>query len=65
MNQPAPLRWRKSTRSGSESNCVEIAVTSGRRVRDSKNVPGPSLGFTTSAFTEFLAAAKNGEFDSN
>ena len=33
--------WRKSSRSGSESNCVELASTGA--VRDSKNPTGPTL----------------------
>lgn len=37
-----PLRFRKSSRSGGESNCVEIAHTH-RLVRDSKQPSGPAL----------------------
>lgn len=48
--------WRKSSRSGSEGNCVEVArpappVTA---VRDSKNPTGPVLIFPTPAWTRFL-----------
>ncbi|MDG9675001.1 DUF397 domain-containing protein [Micromonospora sp. DH14] len=48
--------WRKSIRSGSEGNCVEVAgfaETVG--VRDSKDRRGPVLTFTTSAWTAFVA----------
>lgn len=64
MTHVAPLRWRKSTRSGSESNCVEVQEGFGR-VRDSKNASGPSLEFAAGVVAEFLAAAKNGELDNN
>jgi hypothetical protein len=36
------LRFKKSGRSGGESNCVEVASTL-RRLRDSKNAGGPVL----------------------
>lgn len=35
-------RWRKSSRSGSNSNCVELRHD-GLAVRDSKNPDGPRL----------------------
>lgn len=63
MNQPALLRWRKSTRSGSESNCVEVASTADR-VRDSKNET-VVLTVGQAGWASFLAAAKNGELDNN
>lgn len=37
-----PLRFRKSSRSGGQSTCVEVAQTL-RHVRDSKNPDGPVL----------------------
>jgi hypothetical protein len=47
--------WRKSTRSSSEGNCVEIApLTTAVAVRDSKNVPGPALAFPTPSWSAFL-----------
>lgn len=36
-----PERWRKSSRSGQDSNCVELGVAGA--VRDSKNADGPRL----------------------
>ncbi|GAA3847546.1 hypothetical protein GCM10022243_12070 [Saccharothrix violaceirubra] len=46
--------WRKSSRSNSSANCVEVAC-SGRRVlaRDSKN-PAPELAFPAEAWRRFL-----------
>lgn len=38
----APVRWRKSSRSGQEGNCVELAHTL-VGVRDTKNPDGPCL----------------------
>ena len=48
--------WRKSTRSGGEGDCVEVAgfaETVG--VRDSKDRRGSVLTFTTSAGAAFVA----------
>lgn len=55
--------WRKSTRSGSTGQCVEV-----RRcglmieVRDSKDPSGPTLGFTEPEFAAFLQGVADGEF---
>jgi Domain of unknown function (DUF397) len=50
--------WRKSTRSASQSNCVEVAAYGA--VRDSKNPDGPVLRVDLSVF---LPAMKSGRFD--
>lgn len=56
--------WRKSTRSGSGINCVEVAFANSHVVvRDSKARAGPTLVFTSSAWTAFMAGAKDGQFD--
>lgn len=52
------IAWRKSTRSGSQSNCVELAGSLDR-VRDSRN-PGELLQVE---LTDFLADVKAGRFD--
>lgn len=54
-----PMRWRKSSRSGQETNCVEIAHTLGA-VRDSKNADGPVLAIDMSGM---LTAVKSGSLD--
>jgi hypothetical protein len=57
--------WRKSTRSGSTGNCVEVAdnLPGVIAVRDSKNPTGPALIFTPSEWTAFTGGVKDGEFD--
>ena len=55
--------WRKSSLSG-DGNCVEVATTSvAIGVRDSKDVVGPYLAFSPSAWSDFIDAVKSGEFD--
>lgn len=50
-----PPVWRKSSHSGSGSDCVEVAITTPAvRVRDSKMAPGPTLTFPPTAWTSFL-----------
>jgi hypothetical protein len=57
--------WRKSTRSGSSGNCVEVAdnLPGVVAVRDSKNPTGPALIFAPAEWEAFIGGAKNGEFD--
>ncbi|MGH3687910.1 MAG: DUF397 domain-containing protein [Pseudonocardiaceae bacterium] len=54
------MRWRKSSYSGEESNCVELALTPGA-VRDSKNPAGPVLPVPD--MPAFLREIKRGRFD--
>ncbi|MCE6996812.1 DUF397 domain-containing protein [Saccharothrix sp. S26] len=54
--------WRKSSRSGSSAQCVELAV--GARVtgvRDTKNRDGGTLVFGARAFSAFLADVKRSQ----
>lgn len=57
--------WRKSTRSGSSGNCVEVAdnLPGVVAVRDSKNPAGPALIFTPTEWEAFIGGTKDGEFD--
>jgi hypothetical protein len=58
--------WRKSSySSGNGGNCVEVAsnLPGAVAVRDSKNMTGLELQFTSQAWTAFVAGIKRGEFD--
>jgi len=57
MNHAAPT-WRKSSRSQSQSNCVEIAAFGA--VRDSKNPSGPTL---IADLVPLLSAIKAGRLE--
>jgi len=57
-------RWHKSSFSGTNGDCVEVAVLPHAvAVRDSKDPAGPALVFTPSEWAAFLAGVKHGEFD--
>jgi hypothetical protein len=50
------VRWRKSSRSSAQANCVEVALTGPAvAVRDSKNAGGPVLAFPASGWAAFLS----------
>ncbi|MHA4814915.1 DUF397 domain-containing protein [Streptomyces aculeolatus] len=54
--------WRKSSFSGNESDCVELALRGGAVLaRDSKNRTGAVLVFTLTAWSDFLKAVVSGE----
>ena len=63
MKDEALLRWRKGSRSGSTSDCVEVPQTVDR-IRDSKN-KAVVLMVGQVGWSAFLSAAKNGELDIN
>ncbi|AGL20852.1 DUF397 domain-containing protein [Actinoplanes sp. N902-109] len=57
--------WKKSTRSGIDSNCVEVTTNlpAAVAVRDTKNRQGGTLLFTHAEWQAFIEGAKAGEFD--
>jgi Domain of unknown function (DUF397) len=59
--------WKKSSLSGQNGNCVEVAdlADSVIAVRDSKNpLPGSAvLRFSRADWSSFLSAARAGRFD--
>ncbi|WP_371598411.1 DUF397 domain-containing protein [Streptomyces sp. NBC_00564] len=52
----ADLNWFKSSYSGSEGECVEIAIAPATiHIRDSKTPTAPTLTVTPTTWTLFLA----------
>jgi Domain of unknown function (DUF397) len=53
------MDWRKSSYSGAQGSCVELASDSGAiLVRDTTNRDGGTLGFTAEAWTRFLGTLR-------
>ncbi|MFI1920147.1 DUF397 domain-containing protein [Nocardia sp. NPDC020380] len=57
--------WFKSSHSGAQNDCVEIAWLTGGHigVRDSKNPTGPALVFPPGEWDAFTAGIQEGEFN--
>jgi hypothetical protein len=64
MGGSSRVQWRKSSRSASGEQCVEICYTHGRVLaRDSKTPSGPTLACSHIEWTTFLSAIKNGNIN--
>ncbi|MEV0054188.1 DUF397 domain-containing protein [Saccharopolyspora shandongensis] len=58
------LRWRKSSRSSTYTNCVEIAFAgSAVAARDSKNPDAGALLFSAVTWASFVDGLRAGQFD--
>ena len=56
--------WRKSSYSGQNTACVEVAPTAaGAAVRDSKSPAAGHLAVDRPQWSDFLGAIKRGDFD--
>ena len=58
------LAWRKSSKSGSGHECVEVAELGdgAMALRDSNNPTRPDLRFTASEWMAFVEGIRDGEF---
>jgi hypothetical protein len=64
MGEAPRAAWRRSSRSTSGENCVEVAFLTPRvGVRDSKDPDGPQLIFGTTAWSTFIRQLKTSGHD--
>ncbi|WP_243790358.1 DUF397 domain-containing protein [Saccharopolyspora gloriosae] len=57
-------KWRKSSRSNSGGNCVEVAITrTSVGLRDTKNRAAGHLATGQTQWTAFLTAIKSGRYE--
>ncbi|MEU6584064.1 DUF397 domain-containing protein [Nocardia sp. NPDC046763] len=61
---PSEPKWFKSSFSGSQGDCVEVAHLDGGMVgvRDSKNPTGPALVFGPGEWDAFTSGVVDGKF---
>lgn len=61
MTEMATARWRKSSHSANEGACVEVAdnLPGVVGVRDSKDIAGPTLTFSTAHWGSFVGFIKS------
>lgn len=60
------VTWRKSRRSNSTGNCVELAelsIDGDVAVRNSRDPQGPALVYTRAEIEALILGAKDGDFD--
>lgn len=56
--------WRKSSYSGTETNCVEVGRTEdGAAVRDTKDRAAGYFAVSTKAWAAFVGRVKSGDLD--
>lgn len=56
--------WKKSTRSSSNGQCVEVMITDTEvLVRDTKDRSKPAHSFTHAEWAAFTGGVKDGEFE--
>ena len=65
MTELAHASWRKSTRSGTTGNCVEVAdnLDAIVAVRDSKDPEGPALTVSPRSWGSFIGEVSAGFLD--
>lgn len=65
IQQGKQSAWVKSSYSGGNGACVEVASPAPLvvAVRDSKDPHGPALSFTPASWSAFVADVSGGEFD--
>ncbi|WP_433469574.1 DUF397 domain-containing protein [Spirillospora sp. CA-128828] len=64
MAETPHRKWRKSSYSDVEGNCVELArAPRGVAVRDSKAPDGPVAALSAPAFADLIASIKAGQRD--
>ncbi|MEV5379455.1 DUF397 domain-containing protein [Streptomyces nondiastaticus] len=58
---PGSIAWRKSTYSGHQGDCIQVAdgIADAVPVRDSKTPDGPSLVFRAGAWAAFVSHLKD------